>query len=64
MKECLHQDDNLSYAKVKTKLVSHEANNSVPITKHRRGYKHLTEIGNFSQFNEILKNNKNTLIKR
>ena len=75
MKECLYQDENLqSCAKVKeptislTSTSSHETNCTrktvTATTKHRRGYKHLPEVGNFSQFNEILKNNKNTLIKR
>lgn len=63
MKECLCLDSE----EPPTKLISTTSHQIVttPVpTKYRRGFNHLPEIGNFSQYNEVLKNNKNTLINR
>ena len=34
------------------------------ITKYNRGYKHTPEVGNFSNYNAILKKNKDALLER
>lgn len=69
MKECLTFDDRSSVStQQEDKMVSvtrlKRTETPYVTSKYRRGFKHLPDIGNFSQVNEMLKNNKNALLKR
>ena len=70
MKECL-KCDNLNHIAIESnsRVFSKEknipeSNFKSPIHENRRGYKHTFEIGNFSNYNSVLKRNQDAMLHR
>ena len=72
IKDCLKSTDNVNYmvaesnSKVfnRTKIKVPEVESSINMSQNRRGFQHTFEIGNFSNYNSVLKRNQDAMLNR